>query len=66
MALSWPCTVSPVVWHVPHAPGAKVRLATSVEPLNFVFVSQIDGFDLGVGGGGLGEELNLVVIVNAT
>ena len=37
----------PVNWHAPHEPWIKVRLATSVEPLNFVFVSQIDGFDLG-------------------
>lgn len=36
-----------MVWHGLHEPWAKVRLATLVEPLNFVFVSQIDGFDLG-------------------
>lgn len=39
--------VRPVVWRTPHEPWIKVRLATSVEPLNFVFVSQIDGLDLG-------------------
>jgi hypothetical protein len=40
-------SLGPVVWHVPHEPWIKVRLATSVEPLNFVFVSRIDGMDLG-------------------
>ena len=42
--------LSPVVWRGLHEPWSKVRLATLVEPLNLVFVSRIDGFDLGRSG----------------
>lgn len=49
-----PCSWYSLTWGwAPHEPWIMVRLATSVEPLNFVFVcqlDQIDGMDLnGVG-----------------